>query len=94
MLQVYDHHDRQTLAEETLKKTVEHYQLAKEQAEMESQGLQYVSKHNTAANRQLFEQHRQQTLRQSMILLLSKKSQISYNRQLILEIKKENHCNN
>ncbi|WP_425363593.1 Sca4 family protein [Candidatus Tisiphia endosymbiont of Hybos culiciformis] len=49
------HHDRQTLAEETLEKTVEHYELAKRQAESISRGMQLTEKSNNVANRQLFE---------------------------------------
>ncbi|MCC8399511.1 MAG: Sca4 family protein [Rickettsia endosymbiont of Platyusa sonomae] len=48
------HHDRQKLAEETLEKTAEHYELAKKQAEMISHGLQLTAKSDNVANRQLF----------------------------------------
>ncbi|WP_341757475.1 Sca4 family protein [Candidatus Tisiphia endosymbiont of Ditula angustiorana] len=49
------HHDRQTLAEETLKKTTEHHELAKRQAESISQEMQLTEKSDNVANRQLFE---------------------------------------
>ena len=50
------HQEGKKLAEEKLTQLAQHYQLAKEQAEIITKGLQYVSKNDNADNRQLFEQ--------------------------------------
>ncbi|MDD9334642.1 MAG: Sca4 family protein [Rickettsiaceae bacterium] len=50
------HQEGKKLAEEKLTQLAQHYQLAKERAEIITKGLQYVSKNDNAANRQLFEQ--------------------------------------
>ncbi|WP_341756145.1 MULTISPECIES: Sca4 family protein [unclassified Candidatus Tisiphia] len=49
------HLDKLKLAEETLEKTAEHYELAKRQAEMISRGVQLTENSDNVANRQLFE---------------------------------------